>query len=196
MDRLRRGAWVAMMVGACTSGCATYTESGAATGGLLGAATGAIVGNQTGDAGPGAIVGGALGAVAGGLVGAGMDDVDRKNQVRVANATEAVRASTITPADVIQMARSGVSDDVIVNSIHNSGAVVAPTASDVVAMHNEGVSDRAIQAMLDASRRRPVVARPNRVIYEPVYIVEPPPPRVSVGFGYYRPWPRRHWHHW
>jgi hypothetical protein len=184
----KAGQW-AVLVGAASSGCATYSETGAAAGGLLGAATGAVVGSQSGDAAPGAIIGGALGAIGGSLVGAGMDNVERKNQARAV--AEQIAADTITPDDVIAMVRSGVADDTIIASIRNR-PVAALNPQQVVHLHEQGVTDRVIQAMLDASRRpaRTLVVRPRRVIYEPVYV--DPGPHISLGFGHYH---HPHWHH-
>ena len=169
------------------AGCATHTGTGMTAGGLLGAATGALIGSRTGDAGTGALIGAGLGAATGGLIGAGLDENDRRNAERIAAVTA---PGPLTISDIVQMTRSGVSDDTIISSIRSSGAVFNLTAADVVSLHNQGVSDRVIQAMLDTARR-PAVFRRSPVIYErrviyepaPVYIVEPAPPGFSFGIG-------------
>ncbi|MFO0944502.1 MAG: glycine zipper domain-containing protein [Planctomycetota bacterium] len=169
--------------------CATHTGTGMAAGGLLGAGTGAAIGSMTGNAGVGALVGSGLGAMTGGLVGAGLDENDRRNEERIAAATapvEVVTQNPLTSADIIHMSRSGVSEDVILSSVASSSTIFELSASQIVDLHNQGVSNRVIQAMIDTvNRPRPTVA-PAAVVYErtPVYVVEPPPPRVTFGIGY------------
>ncbi len=178
---------LAFLASLCSVGCATHTGTGALAGGGLGAATGALIGSATGDAGKGALLGAGLGAAAGGLVGAGQDEVDRKNRDRYAAATA---QGPVTVGDVVHMTHSGVREDTIVATIRSSNSVFHLTPADVTDLHNQGVSDRVIQAMLDQRR---VVVRPRPVVYEaaPVYVVEPPP-RVHVGFGYHYGRPHRH----
>lgn len=171
------------------SGCATHTGNGMAAGGLLGAGTGAAVGSMTGNAGVGALVGSGLGAMTGGLIGAGLDENDRRNEERIAAATapvEVVSQNPLSSQDIIHMSRSGIAEEVIVSSIATSNTIFQLSASQIVDLHNQGVSDRVIQAMIDSVNRPRAVSAPATVVYEraPVYLVEPPPPRVSFGIGY------------
>lgn len=171
-----------------TSGCKTFTEKGMAAGSLLGAGAGAVAGSATGDAGAGALIGGALGAIGGGLVGAGLDETEARNKERIAAATAQPAATPISVAEIVQMANSGVGDDVICTSVRSSGAIFQLTPTDVVNLHNQGVSDRVIQTMLDSPRRAVV---PQRVVYQqpaPIYVVEPGPPVISFGFHRHRCW--------
>ncbi|MGL4463827.1 MAG: glycine zipper domain-containing protein [Planctomycetia bacterium] len=182
-----------VLVAGSTVGCQTFAEKGLAVGGLLGAATGAVVGSATGDAGAGAAIGGVLGAATGAIVGDGLDEVDHRNQVRLAHATAAANVAPPTNIpDVVHMARSGIGDDVIISTLH-AGPPMPLSATDIVSLHQQGVSDRVIQAMIDRSRRSAaVVASP--VVYHqgpPVYVVEPPRTSVSFGVGvpyYHRPY--------
>lgn len=177
-----------LLLGLPLVGCQTFTEKGMALGGLLGAGTGAIIGSQTGNAGAGAAIGAALGGIGGGLVGAGMDETEERNKARIAAATAPPPTPQLSVADVVQMAHSGVSDEVIVSSIRNSGSVYNLNSSDIVALHNQGVSDRVLQVMLDSSRRAPVPQQ--TVIYRsatPVYMVEPAPVGIGIHCG-----PRHH----
>lgn len=172
-----------------TSGCKTFTEKGMAAGSLLGAGTGAVVGSATGDAGAGALIGGALGAIGGGLVGAGLDETEARNKERIAAATAQPASTPISVAEIVQMAHSGVGDDVICSSIRSSNAIFQLTPTDVVNLHNQGVSDRVIQTMLDSPRRAAVPVQ--RVIYQqpaPIYVVEPGPPVISFGWHRHRCW--------
>lgn len=189
---MRRLGWLFAVSSLCVSGCATHTGTGALAGSLLGAGAGAALGSMTGNAGAGALIGGGLGAASGGLVGAGLDENDQRNAARVEAAearivsTTAASQSPLSIPEIVHMSQSGVSEDVIISTIQSSHAVYSLTPTNIVDLHNQGVSDRVIQVMLDSSRRpTTVVRRQPAVIYEsaPVYVVEPPP-RVSVGFGY------------
>lgn len=166
-----------MLVPVTLSGCATNTGTGALAGGGLGAAAGALIGSATGHAGKGALIGGAIGAATGGLVGAAKDEENR--QVAAAAARNAMSVQ-----EVMDMARNGVSDGVICKEIVTSGTVFQLTPADVTNLHNQGVSERVINTMLE-TRRRPVVVRPGPVYVEPapVVIVEPAPPPPAFGFG-------------
>lgn len=176
-----------LMVGA---GCATHTGTGALAGGGLGALTGAAIGSATGDAGKGALIGAALGSATGGLIGAGQDEVDRRNAERIA-AVSVPPGNPLSIHDVVEMNRSGVGDQVIVNQIRSSPSVFHLSPSDVANLHNQGVSDYVITAMQETCRRPVVVGRrPVYVEPAPVVVVDPCPPPV-IGFGIYR---RGCWH--
>ena len=144
---------------------------------------------MSGDAGVGALIGSGVGAIAGGLVGAGLDENDRRNEARIAAATAQPVQPPLSVADVIHMSQSGVADDVIIATIRQTGSCFDLPAGEIVALHQQGVSDRVLQAMIDAKGPRTIVKQAP-VVYEPtpVYVVEPRP-RVVIGFG-----PRR-WHH-
>jgi hypothetical protein len=186
--------YLAIFTGLTASGCATHTGTGALAGGGLGAVTGALIGGATGDAGAGAAVGAGLGAVAGGLVGAGQDEVDRKNQVRLAAATAAAAPGPVSMEDVIQMTRSGVHEDTIIATLRANNAYFQLTPQDVGYLTQQGVGQRVITAMQQC--RRPVVVRHAPIVYErPVYFYDPCPPPISIGFGYHhhRCRPRHCW---
>ncbi len=176
-------------------GCATHTGTGMLTGAGLGGLAGGIIGHQTGDTAAGAALGAGLGGIAGGVIGAGQDENDRRNENRIAAAEARLNApGPVSIDEVIQMARSGVHESTIISTIRSSGAAFHLSPSDVVYLHNNGVSDRVITAMQQA--RRPVVRGTPAVVYErpvivepaPVVYVAPPPPRFSIGFGYCRPY--------
>lgn len=195
MGKLRNLAGYVLALGiGLASGCATHTESGLAAGSLLGAGTGALLAGKHGNPLVGAGIGAGVGAVAGGLVGSGLDENDRRNAARIAAATQPVAvANALSVADVIQMSGSGVSEEVIIASIRGSNSLFQLTGNDIVDLHNRGVNDRVIQAMLD-HRPQPLARGPAYVggapvYYEAVPVVEPAP-QVYLGFGYgygYRP---------
>jgi surface antigen len=186
------------------SGCATRAGSGALIGTGLGAAGGALVGSQKGNAGVGALVGGGLGALTGAVIGDGLDDVERRNEARIAAATAPPPVPAPPPmtiGDVIQMRDSGVSDDLIIAQIYQTNSHFTLSAADITALSQRGVSNRVIQAMMDTGRARPVVAHPRPVVVhprpvvvEPVYVIErcPPPPCIGFGFGFHHHHHRRH----
>ena len=58
--------------------------------------------------------------------------------------------------DILKLSRAQVSEDVTLNFIHNSGTIYNLAPKDIVYLHNEGVSDRLINAMLD--QRKSVTA--------------------------------------
>jgi hypothetical protein len=160
---------------ACGCSSLSHTENGALAGGGLGALTGAIIGSQSGHTAGGAAIGGAVGALAGGLIGNAEDRTERKIEAAQAR-------SQLGMQDVVQMAHSHISDDVIVNHIRSSGSVFQLSAQDTIWLKQNGVSDRVVGEM-----QATTVRGPRRVYAQPVYVVDPyPPPPVGVGFSYTR----------
>ena len=92
------------------------------------------------------------------------------------NATAQAPAPTTTPAstpaaaestpvklpygaeDVLKLSRAQVSEDVILNYVHNSGTIYNLGPNDIVYLRNEGVSDRVISTMLDQRQNVPAQA--------------------------------------
>jgi uncharacterized protein YcfJ len=169
------------------------TQSGALVGSGLGAATGAIIGEASGHAGGGALIGAAAGALAGGLAGNAADAREERDaavaHAQYAQAQSQAIAQAVTDADVVTMTRSGVGDDVIINSIRTRGCRWNSAPENVIALKQQGVSDRVIEAMQNSGLHMPAPAPPPPVVYAP-----PPPPAVGggvvvVGPGYYGPRP-------
>src|ERR1017187_4382551 len=59
-------------------------------------------------------------------------------------------------AEVVQLARASVGDDVIVNYIHNSGNAYGLDANQILYLKQQGISERIINAML--TQPKPAVA--------------------------------------
>src|ERR1039457_2664376 len=57
--------------------------------------------------------------------------------------------------DVLKLSRAQVGEDVTLNFIHNSGTIYNLAPKDIVYLHNEGVSDRLINTMLDQRKSVP-----------------------------------------
>jgi hypothetical protein len=89
--------------------------------------------------------------------------------------------------DVAQMAQAHVSDDVIVSQMQATGAIFHLSTEDIIWLTQNGVSDCVIQQMQASDAAAPGAA--TVVAPAPVYVVDPPP-RVYLGYGFYR---RRYW---
>jgi hypothetical protein len=94
--------------------------------------------------------------------------------------------------DVAQLAQQRVSDQVIINQIRTTGSVYHLSATDIVWLRDNGVSDAVIAEMQATGSRRPgrrvvVGPPPPTVIYEEQPVVVVPryygPPRPAPFFG-------------
>ena len=172
------------------AGCSTMsnTGKGALAGGGIGAVTGALVDRATGGkGGTGAIVGGAAGALLGGAIG--NEEDQREKAALQARADATVRHLGMT--EVMQMAREGQSDGVIINQIRTTGSTYTLSAEDLRMLRENGVSDQVIMEMqnrrADAQPRVRYVHGPPPPVYvvgpppPPVVFVPPPPPSFGVG---------------
>jgi hypothetical protein len=185
-----RKCWRACLVGAllpaALAGCQNMsnTEAGALGGAGLGAIFGSILGGR--HAGAGALVGAATGAIAGGGAGALADRAearaDARNQAALAAATQ---RPPLGLEEIQQMSAKGISDDVIIGQMRNSGSVYNLTADQVTWLHDYGVHDGVIREMQATAWRAPRRIYTAAPVVQPVYVVEPvpPPPPVGVGIG-------------
>ena len=174
-------------------GCQTTSraQSGALVGSGLGAVTGAIVGSHNGNAESGALIGAAAGALAGGILG-DAEDARAERDAALAHAAHVQQA--VTNVQVLQLAHSGVSDDVIVSTIRSQGGRFDLSPQAIINLKNSGVSDRVILAMQNSHSPSPL--RGTVFVAEPrpnVVVVPPPGPRLHLSFGSR---PRRHCHRW
>jgi len=192
-----RKRWVicGLLVSTCAfgTGCQTTDNSnavgGAVVGTGLGALTGAIVGSAFGrrDAAAGALIGAAAGGLGGALVGHAQDEKNQQNAQAAQAAYQQAQAqadqAALTNADVVYMVRSGLSPEVIINSIHSRGGRFDTTPDAIVQLKANGVSDYLIQVM--QTTPPPSASVPPPVAYGP-----PPGPAVGVvvrpywGWGY------------
>ncbi len=176
-----------------SQGCSTpyRSEKGAVIGGLGGAGLGAIVGNAVGNTGAGAAIGAGVGALSGAAVGGSLDEIEAQNRAEIeARLGRPAPTGAVTIADVISMTRAGLSEDVIVTFVQSHGMAAPIQAADLIALQQQGVSPRVMQAMqapppvaaAPAAYGAPVMVAPPYVVPAPVYYPAP---------CYYRPYPRR-----
>lgn len=179
-----------------TSNAQVNTQRGATVGGLAGAAIGAAIGDHNKEAGAGAAIGGVLGAVAGGILGNASDKeaaYQRQHQYYRAQQQEIVRVqSAVSMTDVISMCRSGLSDNVIINQVQTRGFTHKLTVQDIIALHQQGVSEHVITVLQHTPPGARQVATPQPVVVqqpvvERVYTPAPVIVREHVVPHYYRP---------
>jgi len=178
------------------------TQRGATFGGITGAIAGAIIGDNNNEAGAGAAIGGAIGAVAGGLLGNASDKDNALRQQQYYQSRQQYAApayvapqpvGAVSFTDVISMSRSGVGDNVILNQIQTRGVQRQPVVSDIISLHQQGVSETVIAAMQQAPTASQLaaapVAIPQPTIVESPVIVQP---RIhTYGVPVYRGHPHR-----
>ncbi|MCP4889941.1 MAG: hypothetical protein GY904_25460 [Planctomycetaceae bacterium] len=180
-------------------------QRGATVGGLIGAAVGGLIGDNNGEAGAGAAIGGVVGAVTGGVLGDATDKEQQAYQQRrfyqQQQAGMVRQQSAVSVNDVAAMARSGLSDQVIINQIQIRGVQKSLQVPDIISLHQQGVPENVITVMqrtpVGSPTSQPVRAQPRvtqpiaPVIVEEHYFVPhyPPPPYR------YRVTPRHHYHH-
>ena len=195
------------------AGCesASHAEKGTLLGGLGGAGIGALIGESVGKPGPGAAIGAGVGALTGAAIGNGMDEVEAHNRAMIeAKLQRRVAPGAVTIDDVVNMVRSGVADDVIVNHVRYHGMVRQLEATDLIALQQQGVSPTVVKAMQEYSspqRETILVDQPPRSsVVEHYYYRDPywgprpywgppysyyygpprpPPPRVGIGLSWH-----------
>lgn len=191
-----------------SAGCRSpyYADQGAALGGLAGGLTGAALGDAHGAALGGAAVGTAVGALAGAAIGDSMDAEVARRQALIEAKTGRRMAGTATTADVTAMVTSGLSDDVIITHVRTHGVAAPLTTTEIIRLHESGVSEKVINAMQEVSATQaslPPVAYATPVVIEQPYMAppvwyarpywhgggpycRPAQPGVSWGFSYSR----------
>ncbi len=184
-------------------------------GGVAGAVIGGIIGHQNDETPEGALIGGAVGAITGGLIGRAQDNTLARQQAyqeqayyqgqqQVYAQQQAIASSGVSMNDVVNMARSNISESVIMSHIQSKGVQRRLEVSDIIALHQQGVSDTLITVMQQAPlatqlampapqpRQQVIVQQPNVIVREQPVIYRSP----VIVEEYYRPYPvHRHYHH-
>jgi len=189
MTGMKSAACFALVV--CTAiatGCRSpyYADRGAGIGALAGAGAGALIGDATGgNAGSGALIGAGLGALTGAAVGSEMDALAAQNRAEIAaQMGRQVQAGAANVQEVIAMSRAGVDPRLIQNYVRTSGVVAPLAASEVIYLHEQGVSTDVIQVMQNPPARQPVAfASRQPVMVEEHYYGRPA--CYNPHFGYY-----------
>jgi hypothetical protein len=177
-----------LMMGGCN--CMSNTQAGAVGGGAIGAGVGTVIGAASRHPLIGALAGAAVGSGVGAAVGHSEDRQEQRIATAQAQAVQAQAARALPLNQVVQLAQSGQSDDVIINQIYTTGSIYQLTPNDLTYLKQQGVSDRVMMYMQSRSPATVGVAPPGAVIVGP-----PPPPPVAIGVGvgpvYYR---QRYWY--
>ncbi len=190
-------------------------QRGAAVGGVAGAILGGVAGKQDNRTTRGAVIGGIAGAIAGNVIGHSQDDrlqrqYEYQQYQQYQQSQQAYQLQrSISLHDAIEMTRSGISPGVIISQIKNAGVQQEIGVSEIILLHQNGVSESVIQEMQRATiggppsappvafqpTQRTVIIQPEPVIFERVY----PSYRPVVGFEYYYSTPHyrssRGYHH-
>jgi outer membrane lipoprotein SlyB len=154
------------------------TASGALIGGAMGAIAGAAIGGPR-HGGEGALIGAAAGAITGGAIGNSMDQ-EQAAELRAQAPQTYVRVQQgqpLTVSDIKALAAANVSDQVIISQIRNSHTVFHLSTSDIIDLHNAGVSENVINFMINTPN---TVGDSSAVETTTVITEAPPPPPVEV----------------
>ena len=87
------------------------------------------------------------------------------------------RAEAVTTKDIIDLARAGLGEAVLLALIEVDGGVFTIDKTTLTSLKAAGVSERVIEAMIRSGRNRPIETPPTPV---PVVDREPPQPQVIV----------------
>ena len=154
------------------------TASGALIGGAMGAIAGAAIGGPR-HGGEGALIGAAAGALTGGAIGNSVDQ-EQAAELRAQAPQTYVRVQQgqpLTISDIKALAEAKVSDDVIISQIRNSHTVFHLSTSDIIELHNAGVSENVINFMINT----PSLVGDSSAVQTTTVITEaPPPPLVET----------------
>src|SRR4051794_36851890 len=162
------------------------TASGTFLGGVMGAITGAVIGGRK-HGGQDALIGAGVGAVTGNLLGRSKDRTDEQRaaagQAAVNQLNQQAAATAVTNYDLLQMSHAGISDDVIISTMRSRGARIDLSPQALIALRQQGVSDRIVIAAQQMSGGQGYVA--GAPVGPTVVSEIPPPPAVIVE----RPYP-------
>lgn len=121
--------------------------TGAVAGGVIGAVAGGVIGHQVGSGPIGAAIGATVGAVAGGLIG---DQIDKADQKAVAS-----NPNHIPIPAIVDMAKKGAPDDVIIGEIKRTNSVYELTSEIIDYLKKNNVGNKTIDYMLTTAKAKP-----------------------------------------
>ncbi len=178
------------------------TAVGAVAGGGVGAITGALIGGKKNGEG-GALIGAGVGALTGGLIGKSVDNADQRQVAAGVAATQQanaqVAAMAVTNYDLVEMTRAGVSEDLIISTIRSRGGRFDMSPPQLIALKQQGVSDRVVMAAQSAGAAGYASPAPAYMSSAPV-MVGPPPvyyvrPEPAIRVYYGPSWGPPHYYH-
>jgi hypothetical protein len=164
------------------------TASGTFLGGAMGAITGAVIGGRK-HAGQDALIGAGVGAITGNILGREKDATDERRaaagQAAVNQLNAQAAAQAVTNYDILQMSHAGISDDVIISTMHQRGARVDLSPQALIALKQQGVSDRVVVAAQQMAAAPGYYAPAGTTTIVGDY---PPPPSTVIVAPAYRPY--------
>lgn len=122
------------------------TKRGAIGGALVGSIAGGAIGYQTGHPLAGAAIGAGVGALTGAVIGDKIDTRNARSKEQIITSNEKLGLS-----DVIVLAKSGMTDDAIIDKIARTGSVYNLSVEEIEALRKEGVSNRVINYMMSTT---------------------------------------------
>jgi hypothetical protein len=129
------------------------------------------------------VVGGAIGLLTGAMVGHSMDEAAHRQTLPPGTYVAAPQTPAPSPADIKAMARTGVSDEVIISQINQSRAVYQLDANAIIDLKSAGVREKVITYMINtgtANTQTTVSQTPPPPPQETI-LVAPGPDYVWVG---------------
>lgn len=164
--------------------------SGTFLGGAMGAITGALIGGKH-HAGQDALIGAGVGAVTGNLLGQAKDRNDSQRaavgQAAVNQMNAQAMSMAVTDADLIQMTRAGISEEVIISTMRSRGTRIDLSPQSLIALRQQGVSDRVVMAAQQMGAGAGYA--PGAPVVGPTVVSEIPPPPAVIVEPVYRPYP-------
>lgn len=165
----------------------TNSQRDAVIGGVAGSIIGGIVGNQNDETPEGIAIGGVAGAIAGHVIGKTKDRNLEEQYYYQQQAAQAAQQQqyqqavqfqkAISIQDAIALSNSGVSPQLIINQIHSNGVQQEIGVSEILTLHQNGVSELIINEMQQASIGAPV--SPTVIAPQPAVVVSPTPVVVA-----------------
>lgn len=132
----------------------TRVAEGAVVGGVVGATAGGIIGHQSGHGGEGAGIGAAAGALLGAVVGSQIEkNPGQKKSTDVSGQQlqgGGPNPNQIPIQQIVDMAKQGVHEDVIIDKIRLTNSKYTLSADDLNYLQTNGVSQKVISVMQGA----------------------------------------------
>ena len=179
----------------CPADAQSNAQRDAVVGGVAGAIIGGIVGKQNDETPEGIAIGGVAGAIAGGLLGKNKDrQVQEQYYYQQQAQAQQVYAQqrAVSIADAVSMSQSGVGDQVVISQIRSNGVSQEIGVNEIIALHQNGVSETVINAMQQSAQggiaaatpQRQAVTVVERAVPVPVHV---PGPVIVERYSYGRP---------